>query len=116
MSQAWKKLRSAVDKLVQQGSQRERLAAAITDLATLRCRDLPSEIQPELAAILDKVCLGRIQEQGATVHAMVDAMDERDVEFVVDAILAMYDSVARHEPDSRAAPAASRAPSARYRS
>jgi hypothetical protein len=97
MSQAWRKLRSAVDKLVQKGLQRERLAAAIMELATLRTKDLPLEIRPDFAFVMDKVCFGRIQEQGATIQAMVDAMCEEDVEFVVQSILAMYDTVTRHE-------------------
>ena len=98
MSHAWKKLRTAVNKLTQEGPQRTRLAAAMTDIATLRPKDLPGEVQHELSDAMDRVCLGRVQEQGATITIMIDAMHERDVQLVIEAILNMYDAVTRYQP------------------
>lgn len=98
MSHAWKKLRTAVHKLAQEGPQRVRLAAAITDIATLRPKDLPAEVRHELSDAMDRICLGRVQEQGATITLMIEAMHDRDVQLVIDAILNMYDAVTRYQP------------------
>lgn len=98
MSHAWKKLRSAVGKLVKPGSQRERLAAAMTDLATLRARDLPIEIRQEFIAAMDYVCHDRIQEHDATIVHMIDSMKDAEVNVMVQSILNMYDAVTRYQP------------------
>lgn len=98
MSHAWKKSRSAVSKLVKDGSQRERLAAAMTDLATLKARDLPIEIRQEFVAAMDYVCHGRIQEHGASIESMIDSMKDAEVNIMAQSILNMYDAVTRYQP------------------
>ena len=98
MSYAWKKLRSAVGKLVRAGSQRERLADAIIELAALKVRDLPIEIRQEFTAAMD--CLGKIpvHEHGASMEMMIGAMKDSDVNLMAHSILNMYDAVARYQP------------------
>jgi hypothetical protein len=108
MSHAWKKLRSAVNKLVQDGSQKERLTAAITDIATLRGKDLPVEIRQEFISTMDRICFGRILEEGATIQFMVDSMKEKDVEATIHSILNMYDAVTRYQPITSTLPAHSK--------
>jgi hypothetical protein len=98
MSHAWKKLRSAVCKLVKAGPQRERLAAAMTELATLKAKDLPIEIRQEFIAAMDYVCDGQIQEHGASIALMIDSMKDVDVNIMAHSILNMYDAVTRYQP------------------
>jgi hypothetical protein len=98
MSHAWKKLRAAVGKLVRGGSQRERLAEAIIELAALKVRDLPLEIRPEFVAAMD--CVGKIpvHEHDACMEMMIGAMKDSDVNLMVHSILNMYDAVTRYQP------------------
>ena len=103
MSHAWKKLRSAVGKLVKEGSQRERLAAAMIDLATLKAKDLPIEIRQEFVAAMDYVCHSPNQEQGTNMEFIIAALKDADVNIMVQSILGMYDAVTRYQPIPRGA-------------
>jgi hypothetical protein len=98
MSHAWKKLRSAVGKLVRAGSQRERLADAVIELAALKIRDLPIEIRQEFIAAMD--CVGKIpaHEPGTSMEMLIGAMKDSDVNLMVHSILNMYDVVTRYQP------------------
>jgi hypothetical protein len=98
MSHAWKKLRAAVGKLIKEGSQRERLAAAMIDLATLKAKDLPIEIRQEFVFTIDYVCHSRIQEPGTSVELMISTMKDAEVNTIVQSILNMYDAVTRYQP------------------
>lgn len=98
MSHAWKKLRSAVGKLVKEGSQRERLAGAMIDLATLKAKDLPIEIRQEFLAAMDYVCPNCVQEQGASMELVINTLKDAEVNVIVQSILGMYDAVTRYQP------------------
>ncbi len=99
MSQAWEMFRSAVHKLAHGGSPKERLVRAIAEnLLLLRPKDLPPEIRKDYAKLVDDLCLGRVQENGATVKSMVESVDEAQVTLMIDSIINMYDAVTRHEP------------------
>jgi hypothetical protein len=99
MSYTWNKLQLAVHCLASAGSQRERLAAALAEhLACLRPKDLPSGWQAEFALALDRLCLGRVLEQEASVRRIVDALDDEDVDAMISSILRFYDAVTRYQP------------------
>lgn len=99
MSRAWEMLRSAVHKLVRVGSPKERLAGAIEEnLLLLRLKDLPPEVRKDYAKLVDDLCLGRVQENGATVKSMVESVDDAQVTEMIDSIINMYDAVTRYEP------------------
>lgn len=80
------------------GSQRERLAAAMIDLATLKAKDLPLEIRQDFIAAMEYVCHNRIQEHGASIELMITSMKDDEVNIMVQSILNMYDAVTRYQP------------------
>ncbi|MGV3742205.1 MAG: hypothetical protein ACO1NO_07840 [Burkholderiaceae bacterium] len=98
MSHAWKKLRSAVGKLVKEGSQRERLTAAMIDLATLKAKDLPIEIRQEFVVAMDYVCHSGIQGDNPSLELVISRLKDADVHIMVQSILGMYDAVTRYQP------------------
>lgn len=99
MSQAWEMLRAAVHKLAKVGSPKERLVGALSEnLLLIRPKDLPPEIRKDYAALVDELCLGRVQENGATIKSMVESVDDAQVALMIDSIIDMYDAVTRQEP------------------
>lgn len=99
MSYAWTQLRLAVHELAQAGSQRERLAAAVTThMLCLRPKDLPSANQAIFASLVDRLCVGRKQEWPASVKQKIETLDDKEVRALVYVILQLYDSVTRYQP------------------
>lgn len=70
----------------------------MTDLATLRAKDLSIEIRQEFIAAMNHVCNGPIQEPGATISLMIDSMKDTEINIMVHRILNMYDEVTRYQP------------------
>lgn len=99
MSYAWAQLRLAVHDLAQAGSQRERLAAAITEhMLCLRPKDFPAADQAIFASLVDRLCIGKKQEWPASIKQKVESLEEKEVRRMVKAILHLYDSVTRFQP------------------
>ena len=97
MAHAWNKLGAAVHCLTSADSQRERLSIAIVEhLICLRPKDLAAASGAEFTSMIDRLCLGRMQELGS-VQRMVDAIDDHEVAAMVDSILGMYDAVVRYQ-------------------
>lgn len=69
----------------------------VEHLICLRPKDLPATSRAEFAYMIDRLCLGRVQELGS-VQRMVDAIDDHEVAAMVDTILRIYDAVARYQP------------------
>lgn len=99
MACAWNKLQLAVHCLVQAGSQRDRLTIAIAEhLICLRPKDLPAASRTKFTGMIDRLCLGRVQELNASVQRMVNAIDDHEVDVMVASILHMYEEVTRYQP------------------
>lgn len=99
MSYAWAQLRLAVHDLAQAGSQRERLAAAITEhMLCLQPKDFPAADQAIFASLVDRLYVGRKQEWPASIKQKVETLEEKEVHKMVKAILHLYDSVTRFQP------------------
>jgi hypothetical protein len=99
MSYAWNELRLAVHCLAEAGAQRERLTAAIAGhLSCIRPKDLPLALRQEFASVIDRLCLGRVLEQDASVRRMAEALDDKEVNTMIGTILHLYDAVTRYQP------------------
>jgi hypothetical protein len=99
MSNAWEKFRLAVQCLAKEGSKRDCLAAAIAEhIVCLRPKELPAEVRPEFAALIDGLCLGRVQEESASVRKMVAEINDRKVDHMIHSINRIYDAVAWYQP------------------
>jgi hypothetical protein len=99
MSYAWEKLLLAVQCLAKDGSQRDRLTAAMAGhLVCLRPKELPAEVRQKFAALIDDMCHGRVQEKSASVRRMIEGLDDHEVDRMSDSIIRIYDAVARYQP------------------
>lgn len=99
MSYAWNKLRLAVYCLTGTGSQRERLAAAVSaHLSYLRAKDLPSTWRDEFVSVIGHFDLGQVKRQDAAVKRVVETLDDVDVGTMIGSILRLYDAVTRYQP------------------
>lgn len=99
MSYAWSQLRLAVHCLAKDGAQRERLTVAIAEhLICIRPKDLPMALRQEFASVIDHLCLGRVLKQDASVRRMAEALDDKEINVMIDTILHLYDAVTRYQP------------------
>lgn len=94
----WEKLHLAVNSLAGSGSQSERLVSAITfNLIHIEPNtNLPESIHSEFNSFMERMS----PDNGATVQATVDQLNEIELKQAIEEIISMYDSVCRHmEPD-----------------
>lgn len=99
MSYAWNQLRLAVHCLAEDGSQRERLALAISEhFICLRPKDLPLTWRPEFTSVIDRLCVNRVLDHDVSIRRMVRTLNDEEVGAMIGSILRLYDAVTRYEP------------------
>lgn len=104
MSYALNKLGLAVGCLKRPGPQRDNLAVAIAaHLACIRIKDLPVACRADFAALLDRLCMGRILEQNTSVRQMLDMMEDSEVTAMAATIVSLYDAVVHSQVTSATA-------------
>jgi hypothetical protein len=99
MSKAWQLLQSAVQQLAKSGTQRDRLANAITEnMLLLRLKDLPFEIRKDFSKLLNGINWEQVVDKRLTVRERLDSINDAEIDLMIDSILDMYDSVTRYQP------------------
>lgn len=98
MDYAWEKFHGAVLTLVGQGDQRDRLANAyLFDLMHVDTNTLPQSIQGDFKMLKETLTRGTPEADEGTVVATVKGMDEFEMHGLVEKIVSMYDTIARHQ-------------------
>jgi len=95
---AWEKFHGAVLTLAGQGDQRDRLANAyLFDLMHVDTSTLPQGIRGDFEMLKETLASGTPEADEGTVVAAVKAMDEFQMHELVEKIVSMYDTIARHQ-------------------
>ena len=98
MSYAWEKFHMAMHSLAGPGSQRERLVNAyVYNIIHVKPEEVPAEIQDELRQFEHDIT--RVEAKGGegSVQATVSAMDDSEVNRMIERIISMHDTITRHE-------------------
>lgn len=98
MDYAWEKFHGAVLTLAGQGDQRDRLANAyLFDLMHVDVKTLPESIQHDFEMLQETLTSGTPEADEGTVVASVKSMDEFQMHQLVEKVVSMYDTIARHQ-------------------
>lgn len=98
MNYAWEKFHVAIGSLTGARSQRARLVGAYAySLIHLKPDDLPKEIREQFRQFQHDMTRVPAKGDEGSIQATVDAMDDEEVQRMVDAIVSMHDTVTRHQ-------------------
>jgi hypothetical protein len=74
------------------------MIALALHLAYLKPKDLPSACKPDLSTITDRVCLQKMESTDLSLKDRLIAIEDREINAMIEAILRMYDAVTRYQP------------------
>jgi hypothetical protein len=98
MSFAYEQLRVATHYLAQSGTLHERLAMALSEILSLRPKDLPVACRTEFCSLSSRLSVCHTTKKNPDLAMRIKEMNEQEVHAIAHTLLRLYDAVTRYQP------------------